>query len=204
MMSVRPDTKLLKDIPEGYPQLAECISKAKDHAIFRKFQSLNARNLLYYQSQLTDVEAQLQEIDSTAQDSEREALRSWNRFSAEDSRWDLVYQLRKLLSEYNSALLQYHQTLNLANPRRDHVQGLNDWIKDTKPISDHAYDYLERHVAQGDLPSLDDGLQYDTTDLVTLSHDADSILARIMRKSFFKYVFMVSYSRNHWLLNCLS
>ena len=48
---------------EGYPTFAEFISKDKDAAIYRKFENLSARNLLYLQSELHDLERQLEEVD---------------------------------------------------------------------------------------------------------------------------------------------
>ncbi|RYP14609.1 hypothetical protein DL765_006280 [Monosporascus sp. GIB2] len=188
---VTPSVLPFENLPAGYPKLAGFMSKAKEHAIFRKFQSLNARNLLYYQSELTDLEAQLQQVDRDLDDTEPDALKSWNKFSAEKTREILVHKLRSTLADYNSAMLQYDQILNLGSPRYEHVQGLKEWIGVTSHISDLSAGYLERQITQGDLPASMSRSEENVMDLATLNRDADSLFARLMRKSFLRYVFMV-------------
>lgn len=41
----------------GYPKLAQEMEQFPPITIFRRFAALNARNLLYYQQELTDMEA---------------------------------------------------------------------------------------------------------------------------------------------------
>ena len=48
---------------EGYPTFAEFMAKDQDAAIYRRFQSLSARSLLYQESELHDLERRSQEID---------------------------------------------------------------------------------------------------------------------------------------------
>lgn len=48
---------------EGYPSFAEFIAKDKDAAIYRRYGSLSARNLLYQQSELHQLEKQAAELD---------------------------------------------------------------------------------------------------------------------------------------------
>lgn len=71
---------------EGFPTFAEFIAKDQDAAIYRKFQSLSARNLLYQQSELHDLERQSQEIDhEEAGDLEnvngQKSARFWHHFA---------------------------------------------------------------------------------------------------------------------------
>ena len=48
---------------EGYPSFAQFIATDSDAAIYRKYGHLSARNLLYLQSELHELEAQLQQLD---------------------------------------------------------------------------------------------------------------------------------------------
>ncbi len=48
---------------EGYPTFAEFIARDKDAAIYRKFEYLSTRNLPYLQSELHDLEQQLEMLD---------------------------------------------------------------------------------------------------------------------------------------------
>jgi hypothetical protein len=73
---------------EGYPSFAEFIAQDSDAAIYRKFERLSARNLLYLQSELQDLEGQLQAFDQEdAKDiNDEEAqktARSWRHYSDE-------------------------------------------------------------------------------------------------------------------------
>ena len=48
----------------GYPSFAEFIAADADAAIYRKYEHLSARNLLYLQSELHELEAQLERLDA--------------------------------------------------------------------------------------------------------------------------------------------
>ena len=73
----------------GYPSFAEFIAKDKDAAIYRRYESLSARNLLYQQSELHQLEKQAAELDDQeAREIENEnaqqAARYWD-FYANDT-----------------------------------------------------------------------------------------------------------------------
>lgn len=91
----------LKGIPTGYPRLAAFISKDQDWHIFRKFKILNTRNILYLQSELSDLEAQLQKVDLDLAKNDKDALRSWWTFSANLSRLELIKKIRVALNAYS-------------------------------------------------------------------------------------------------------
>lgn len=48
---------------EGYPSFAQFIATDSDAAIYRKYAHLSARNLLYLQSELNELEARIQKLD---------------------------------------------------------------------------------------------------------------------------------------------
>jgi hypothetical protein len=49
--------------PEGYPRISAYIDSDSDTALFRRFSILHARSLLYKQVELTELEAQLDQLD---------------------------------------------------------------------------------------------------------------------------------------------
>jgi hypothetical protein len=53
----------------GFPAVAAFIASDPDHEtyIFRKFNTLTARNLIHFQSEILDLQQQLQEYDEKAQ-----------------------------------------------------------------------------------------------------------------------------------------
>jgi len=53
----------LKELVVGYPKLAEKMKIYPTVAIFRRFNALNARNLLYIQSELSHYENELKKLE---------------------------------------------------------------------------------------------------------------------------------------------
>ena len=97
---------------EGYPSFAEFIARDGDAAIYRKFGHLSARNLLYLQSELHELEDRLQELDRedvrrVADDEAQKAARAWSHFSdagntRAKSHRDLQATIRAKLQEYRA------------------------------------------------------------------------------------------------------
>lgn len=94
---------LFKSVPGGYPQLATFISKDKSFSIFRKFNALNVRSLLYYQSELSHIELQLRTLDMQLQSTSegKDSLRSWLGFRNDEGRFRLIKDMREVLKEYS-------------------------------------------------------------------------------------------------------
>lgn len=103
--------------PRGYPSLAEQIGNHSRLAAFRSFAGLNARNILYFQAELLELESALGEVEKTdqalCQTGERDSYAtSWFQLS-ENGRNDpnkeqlrLVRRLRELLYEYSQYISQ--------------------------------------------------------------------------------------------------
>ena len=97
---------------DGYPAFAEFIARDRDAAIYRKFERLSARNLLYQQSELHDLERQLdcmdqQEAKDIDDQEARNAAADWTHFSTDTSRQaqsrrDLQGKIKLKLKEYRT------------------------------------------------------------------------------------------------------
>jgi Family of unknown function (DUF6594) len=100
----------------GYPSLAAFIASDKNNttAIFRRFDRLGARNLLYLQSELAELEARLDALDAqdlkTLTTDQKDDLRDWKVFveKAKDSnnvrgkdRIGLIKEIREKVKEYS-------------------------------------------------------------------------------------------------------
>ena len=108
------DSKDGMDYVKGYPSLAAFIASDcdKSTAIYRRFDRLSARNLLYLQSELLELEARQDALD--AEDSrgtieDKESARNWlilQRRAAEPGntkqkeRVKVLKEIRKLMKEY--------------------------------------------------------------------------------------------------------
>ena len=102
---------------DGYPALAAWIAHDPDNEsyVFRKFDRLSARNLLYLQSQLIALEGTLDRLDEETQESQDMELRlsaqRWETFveNAEDPdrperrRMELAKVLQKKIKEYRKS-----------------------------------------------------------------------------------------------------
>jgi len=107
----------IKNVPPGYPSVAALVSKDNDFAIFRKFRYLNARNLLYLQAELVDLENELETFDRSLQvKDDIGELKSWKKFAADEDRWNLVLRIRKTLDEYSKEMSP-HGSFYKCSPR---------------------------------------------------------------------------------------
>ncbi|KAI4933519.1 uncharacterized protein J4E92_003186 [Alternaria infectoria] len=103
-------TDPLHDVIVGYPKLAGRMGVMPEMAMFKRFGSLNARNLLYMQNELMYLEMQLKYIEAKdqASDDGNKGLYGYNFFWMKHSESDekgneqikLVMRMRKLLKEY--------------------------------------------------------------------------------------------------------
>ena len=94
----------------GYASFAQFIATDKDAAIYRKFERLSARCLLYHQSELHDLERQLEQLDQDDakdldDDEAQQAAVSWAHYSTSTSgrgqkRRELVTLIREKLKQY--------------------------------------------------------------------------------------------------------
>lgn len=103
---------------EGYQKLADLMANYPASAIFCQFGSLNALNLLYYQSELALLQKELRdaaEADRQSPDAVRrvyyrnhEFLSSGyvqdGRLAPEDNKqWQIILRIRKVLKEYSQS-----------------------------------------------------------------------------------------------------
>lgn len=102
---------------DGFPSLADFISSDPDHTslIFKRFDKLAVRNLLYIQSELAELQAKQEQFDAEDQSIEhgsreaKECAMNWETFkgradSDEDlrKRLQLVRDIRAKMKEYRT------------------------------------------------------------------------------------------------------
>jgi hypothetical protein len=103
---------------DGFPSLAEFIASDADHTslVFKRFDKLAARNLLYLQSELAELQARQNEFDAQDRSFEhggremKECAMHWERFKEaaqggdekQKERMELVMEIRRKLKEYSA------------------------------------------------------------------------------------------------------
>ncbi|CEL10400.1 hypothetical protein ASPCAL13520 [Aspergillus calidoustus] len=164
---------------KGFPSLAQFIARDYDHSTFilKRFDELTARNLLYFQSELADLQARQDQYDREdfkASWEAKEGRRDWEKFrsradpksgsdfSPEDQkRMGLALAIRKKLREYKETIMLDSALLSMPRPSkrtyeavRNHFHG----IKNGSPASEAV------SVLQGN----SEALYNDRDDLVAL------------------------------------
>ncbi|KAI4268343.1 MAG: hypothetical protein L6R38_007875, partial [Xanthoria sp. 2 TBL-2021] len=112
----------------GYPSFAHFVSQDGDAAIYRRYESLSARNILYLQSELHELEGQLEGLDAADvkerdfdDDEPRKIARLWHRYARADNERALRHRalqakIRAKIKEYHKALVLESRVLALSAP----------------------------------------------------------------------------------------
>jgi hypothetical protein len=118
----------------GYPSLAAFIASDRDRTtlIYKRFDQLAARNLLYLQSELAELQHQQQELDQIDLISDRttkgharnfasfkEAALPASGNSRQKERWDLMIQIRQVMKEYREAMFFESTLASLPRPSKN-------------------------------------------------------------------------------------
>ena len=93
----------------GYAKVAQLMASHNELAIFRRFQELNMRNLLYLQAELSHLEAELRDIveaDTKYPECANNSYDWWSLTQAEDcggaEQWDKILEIREKLDKYST------------------------------------------------------------------------------------------------------
>ncbi|MCJ1363202.1 hypothetical protein MMC16_002309 [Acarospora aff. strigata] len=129
-------TPLLRTM--GYTNLASLMGKNPEVAIFRRFSALNAKNLLYLQAELVNLEARLQRYAADSANSRNGVYEiDWFALSRSEKdgdrrQWDTFLEIRAKLKEYNDALCQQVMTSGFGKPNRRDLDFLRTWQQKAK------------------------------------------------------------------------
>ncbi|KAH8651868.1 hypothetical protein BGZ60DRAFT_569053 [Tricladium varicosporioides] len=123
---------------EGYPKLACHMGTYPECAIYRRFSSLNSRNLLYLQSELTHLEHKLHRLEAadlgSAEGNRSNYSKDWywlnnSTFEGNSEQLETVHAIRSKLKEYNDIVIQQSIISHLEDPNRHSLRSLQDWLE---------------------------------------------------------------------------
>ncbi|OCL02415.1 hypothetical protein AOQ84DRAFT_423003 [Glonium stellatum] len=141
---------------EGFPSVSALLSSDPDLQVYRRFNSLASRNLLYLQAEILDLEARLEELDAAdleaanVEDSEwmevKLSARCWEAFTEkvengeerEVERIRLIRQIRERLAEYQDSIIRQSTILNLENPNSRVRTAITGWFAQNRPFVGHG------------------------------------------------------------------
>lgn len=137
----------------SYNRLATLIGEHQELAVFRRFQTLNAKSLLYMQAEILHLESELRSIelhDESSKDVRRASLHT-SVFNLKESsgsdyqlQWNKVVEIREKLERYSrlsplaiatgihsipdQALVLFSQVQALPNPSLRDLRTFQDWL----------------------------------------------------------------------------
>lgn len=161
-------------IPEYLPRFAEFshfIASDDVLSIYRRFETLSARNNLYLQAELQSLEFQLNQLDEedalfiqtaapgSGKDNIEEAARVWESFSAQVDagvdrqvkRMVLIKRVQEPMKEYEESLLRRSQILSLPKPSPQSLDAFTSFFYTKTPFLRPSYELLS---SSGSLLSL--------------------------------------------------
>ncbi|KAI9647408.1 hypothetical protein NHQ30_003793 [Ciborinia camelliae] len=161
-------------VPEylpGFAEFSHFIASDDVLSIYRRFETLNARNNLYLQAELQSLEFKLNRLDEedasfirigapgSEKDNIEEAARVWESFSAQVDagvdrqvkRMNLVIRIREVMKEYEKSLLRRSQILSLPTPSSQSLDAFTSFFRTKTPFFGPSYELLS---SSGSLVSL--------------------------------------------------
>ncbi|VUC34359.1 unnamed protein product [Clonostachys rosea] len=98
-----------REHPDGYPSLAAFMASDPDRTalIFKRFDRLTARTLLYLESELAELQAQLDAFDE--EDRGSPCARNWTTYK---EKWKIYPQRAKLLEGIKETMMEYKRLLS--------------------------------------------------------------------------------------------
>ncbi|MCJ1382292.1 hypothetical protein MMC17_005405 [Xylographa soralifera] len=182
-----------REHPNGFPTVAHFITQDQDNTstIYRRFDSLSARSLLYLQSYLQRLEADQTTLDDevlkTYDRDSKDAASSWEAFEdfARDGLHDLEKRRMELAKEIKTALREYHEAL-LRN---------SDVLKLQRPSSITLQAFRKQLYAQTGVSQLrgHSSTIYAQDDLIALYVPPDQDRLTRFVRHYFPWLFVTSF-----------
>ncbi|ORY03151.1 hypothetical protein BCR34DRAFT_573714 [Clohesyomyces aquaticus] len=145
----------MEEMPKmnGYSKLASLMGPNPEVAIFRRFSTLNAQNLLYLQAELVHLEERLKKcvqadesptIDAPGRLDRRLYDRDWKTLSeggrtpgGNGEQWSTILEIRRVLKDYNETLVLQTFLAKHKGPLAKDLKFLQNWMK--RPTMGYVY-----------------------------------------------------------------
>ncbi|KAK0657804.1 hypothetical protein B0T16DRAFT_434242 [Cercophora newfieldiana] len=171
---------------DGFPSLAAFMASDWDKTamIFKRFDRLAARNLLCLQSELAELEAQLDQYDREDQENLQtmQYLRNWKAYKerGETERMELMARLRSTMREYREALIFESTLAQIKQPDRKTLKAFRFNFFHGRPGDPQAFPMMGGHSAT---------VYDDDNDLVALHSDEQSDRLTVFVRDNFGFLF---------------
>ncbi|KAI4959092.1 hypothetical protein J4E86_002813 [Alternaria arbusti] len=180
----------------GYPSLAHFIASDRDRTtlIYKRYDELAARNLLYLQSELAELQARqfvLDQADLHANLETKQCARNFADFQKateindvdQEERWKLMKDIRETLKEYREALLFESTLATLPRPPKGVLRAFQMEFYNQSDGKGEPFPTLGGHSA---------GIYDDIDDLVALRVQDDQDRLTTFAQEHLAFLFPVS------------
>ena len=167
-----PTVLVDEDASHGYPKLASFLGGVEGYAIYKRFASLNARNLLYHQAKLIHLEHELSEMEKSLAGDPDLHYSVHHIFGAEPGtrRGKLRQKYEEVswaLEKYNGLLLEQQKLHGLPSPDDAFVDSIHNFINNQRAPRPGWLQHPENTI----YAVWDDDRKPVQSDLVTLNRD---------------------------------
>lgn len=172
-------TRTLENAPNGFPRLAAFQASDSNFGLYRSYSYLHSRILLDYQSEITELEEKLDQIDWDEVDEDEDRPR----FRAEadentEARRTILREIRTKLMEYDEVLINVRRLEAFQRPSERDYRSVRRYHNNTKPLMDGE---MESIRCKEDVVSISTGRERAAFDggVETLIGQVDSTLKKI-------------------------
>ena len=196
MSKVKVDVESKTHHLSGFPSLAHFIASDRDRTtmIYKRYDDLAARNLLYLQSELAELQAKqhaFDQADLKADLGTKQCARNFGDFqkavqtnvAKQKERWELVKQIRETLKEYREALLFESTLATLPRPSKKVLKAFRTEFNNEGNGTDSAFPTLGGNSRE---------LYNDIDDLVALRVQDDQDRMTTFAQEYLAFLFPVS------------
>ncbi|KAL8853049.1 MAG: hypothetical protein Q9221_002079 [Calogaya cf. arnoldii] len=144
---------------QGYPQLASTISSQPDSVlkpVYRKFETLNNRILLYLQDEISELESDIHDLDAAIiQENQylgrtsHPASRRAEAKMPSQLQWrrnELLGRCAGKISQYNQALSSYSSLIKSLSPSsHSDIKAYQKWLTKHTPLAEPEASFIQHH-----------------------------------------------------------
>ncbi|KAF3005025.1 hypothetical protein E8E13_009013 [Curvularia kusanoi] len=130
-------TRTLENTPDGFPRLAAFQASDPNFGLYRSYSYLHSRILLDYQSEITELEEKLDQIDWDEVDEDRNRPR----FRADadentEARRTILREIKTKLMEYDEVLINVRRLEAFQRPSERDYRSVRRYHSNEKPLMD--------------------------------------------------------------------
>ncbi|KAF2630170.1 hypothetical protein BU25DRAFT_336150 [Macroventuria anomochaeta] len=173
-------TRTLENAPNGFPRLAAFQASDANFGLYRSYSYLHSRILLDLQSEITELEEKLDQIDwdEVEADEDRPRFRAAEEEDGTQVRRTILREIKAKLMEYDEVLINVRRLETFQRPSERDYRSVRRYHNNTKPLMDGE---MESIRSKEDIVSISTGRERAAFDggVETLIGQVDSTMKKV-------------------------